>query len=72
MYPVDPLKQSSLVIYMVKNLPAMLETWVCSLCQEDPLDKGMAIHSSIPACRIPRIEGSGWLQPMGLQRVKHD
>ena len=42
---MDPLKWSSLVIYMVKNLPAMLETWVCSLCQEDPLDKGMAIHS---------------------------
>ena len=72
MYPVDPLKWSSLVVYMVKNLPAMPETRVCSLCQEDPLKKGMAIHSSIPACRIPWIEESGGLQPMGLQRVEHD
>ena len=66
MYPVDPLKWSSLVVYMVKNLPAMPETWVCFLCQEDPLEKEMAIHSSISACRIPWIEESGCLQTMGL------
>ena len=38
---------------MVKNLPAMRETWVRSLGQEDPLEKGKATHSSILACRIP-------------------
>ena len=41
------------VAQMVKNLPAMQETWVRSLGQEDPLEKGMAIHSSILAWRIP-------------------
>ena len=41
---------------MVKNLSAMQETWVRSLCQEDPLEKEMATHSSIPAWRIPWME----------------
>ena len=54
------------------NPPAMLETWVRSLGLEDPLEKGMATHSSILAWRIPRIEEPGGLQPMGLQRVGHD
>ena len=54
---------------MVKNLPTMQETWVLSLGQEDPLEKGMATHSSILAWRIPWTEESGRLQSMGSQRV---
>ena len=50
---------------MVKNLPAMLETWVPSLGQEEPLEKGMATHSSILAWRIPWTEEQGRLQSMG-------
>ena len=53
---------------MVKNLPAMLETWVRSLGQEDPLKKGMATHSNILAWRIPQTEDPGRLQSMGLQK----
>ena len=53
----------------VKNLPAMLETQVRSLGQEDPLEKGMASNSSILAWRIPWTEEPGGLQSMGLQRV---
>ena len=56
----------------VKNLPAMWETRACCLGQEDPLEKGMATHSSILAYRIPWIEESGKLQSMGSQRVGHD
>ena len=55
---------------MVKNPPAMQETWVRSLW-EDPLEKGMATHSSILAWRIPWTEEPGGLQSMGLQRVGH-
>ena len=51
---------------MVKNLPAMQETWVESLGQEDPLDKGMATHCSILACRIPWTEEPGGLQSNGV------
>ena len=57
---------------MVKNLPAMQETWVRALGQEDPLEKEMAIHSSILAWRIAWIEEPGGLQFMGSQRVRHD
>ena len=57
---------------MVKNLPAMQDTQFQPLDQEDPLEKGMATHSSILAWRIPRIEQPGGLQSMGLQRVGHD
>ena len=57
---------------MVKNPPAMQETWVQSLCQEDPLEKGMATHSSILAWRLPWIEEPGGLQHIGSQRVGHD
>ena len=57
---------------MVKNLPAMQEIWVRSLVQEDPLEKEIAIHSSVLAWRIPWTEGSGGLQSMGSQRVGHD
>ena len=57
---------------MVKNLPAMQETWVRSLGWEDSLKKGMATHCSILALRIPWTEDPGWLQSTGLQRVRHD
>ena len=57
---------------MVKNPPAMQETWVQVLDQEDPLERGMATHSSIIAWRIPWTEGPGGLQSMGLGRVRHD
>ena len=46
------------VAQMIKNLPAMQETWVLSLGQEDPLEKGMAAHSSILAWRIPMDRGA--------------
>ena len=57
---------------MVKNPPAIQETWVLSLGQEDSLEKGMVTHSSILAWRIPRTEEPGGLQSMGSQRVGHD
>ena len=57
---------------IVKNLPAMQESCVQSLGGEDPLEKGMATHSSIHAWRIPWIEEPGGLQSMGSQRVGHD
>ena len=56
----------------LKHLPAMQETWVQSLGQEDPLEKEMATHSSILAWRIPWMEEPGGLQSMGSQRVRHD
>ena len=52
---------------MVKSLPAMLETQVQSLGQEDPLEKEMATHSSILSWKIPWTREPGGLQPMGLQ-----
>ena len=57
---------------MSKNLPAMQETWVLSLGREDPLEEGMATHSSILAWRIPWTEEPGRLQSIGSQRVGHD
>ena len=54
----DRLTWASLVAWMVKNLPAMQETWVRSLGQEDPLEEGMATHSSILAWRIPTDRGA--------------
>ena len=57
---------------MVKNLAAMQETWVLSLGQEDPLEKGMATNSSILAWGTPWTEEPGGLQSVGLQRVRHD
>ena len=56
----------------LKLLPAMQETWVRSLGQEDPLEKEMATHSSILAWRIPWTEELGGLQSTGSQRVGHD
>jgi len=63
---------TSLVAQMVKNLPIMWEIWVWFLGWEDPLEEGMATHSSILAWRIPRTEEPGGLQSMGSQRVRHD
>ena len=57
---------------MVKSLPAMWETQIQSLGQEDPLKEGMATHSSILAWRIPWTEEPGGLQSTGSQRVRHD
>ena len=54
---------------MVKNLPAMQETHFQSLGQEDPLEKGMATHSSILAWRIPWVEAPGGLQSMGFKEL---
>ena len=63
---------ASRVTQMVKNLPAKWETWVWSLCLEDPLEEGMTTHSSILAWRILWTEESGRLQSMGSQRVGRD
>ena len=57
---------------MLKNLPAMWETWVQSLDDENPLEKEMATPSSILAWRIPWMEEPGGLQSSGSQRVGHD
>ena len=56
---------------MVKHLPAMQETQVCSLGQEDHLEKEKATHSSTLAWKIPWLEKPGRLQSMGSQRVGH-
>ena len=61
----------SLMAQMVKNLPAMWETWVQSRGQEGPLEEDMAIYSSILAWRIPGTDEPGRLQPIGLQTVGH-
>ena len=65
-------KEASLVAQTVKNLPAMPETQVQSLGRENPLEKGMASHSSILAWRIPWREETCGLQSMGSQRVGHN
>ena len=56
----------------IKTLPAMQETQVRSLSWEDPLEKGMATHSSILAWRIPWTEEPGELQPIRSGRVRHN
>ena len=61
-----------LVVQMIKNLPAMQETQVRSLGQEDPLEEGVATHSSFLAWRIAWTEDPGGLQSMGSQRVGED
>ena len=68
-----PLQYSwpSLVVQIVKNLPAMRETWVPSLGWDGPLEESMATHSSILTWRIPLTEKPGGLQSTGLQRVRH-
>ena len=62
----------SLLAQLVKNPPAMRETWVQSVGWEDPLEEGVTTHSSILAWRIPMDRGAWWLQSMGSQRVGHD
>ena len=63
---------ASLVAQMGKNPPAMWEMWVRSLGWEDPLEEGMATHSSTLAWRIPWTEGPCGLQSVGSQRIGHD
>ena len=63
---------ASVVAQMVKNLPAVQETWVPSPVWEDLLEKEMATHSSVLAWRIPGTTEPGGLQSMGLKRVGHD
>ena len=57
---------------VVKNLPAMWETWIQSLGQEDSLEKEMATHSRTLAWKIPWTEKPGRLQSLGLQKVGHN
>ena len=57
---------------VAQNLPAMQESWVQSLGQQDSLEEGMATHSSILAWKIPWTEELGRLQSMGSKRVRHD
>ena len=66
------MEWASLLTQMVNNLPAMQETRVQSLGQEDLPEKGMVTHSSILVWRIPRTEEPGGLQSLGSQRVRHD
>ena len=73
-FPLQVIIRTSLVAQMVKNLlqygrPGFQ---VQSLGWEDPLEKGMETHSSMLAWRIPQTEEPGGLQPMDLQRVRHD
>ena len=64
--------RASLMAQMAENPPVTQEIWVCSLGQEDPLEKGMATHSGILAWRIPWTEEPGGPQSIGLQKVRHD
>ena len=66
------MPRASLVAQMVKNLPAMQESWVQCLGPKDPLEKEMTTHFSILAWRIPWTEEPWGLQSTGLQRVGHD
>ena len=61
-----------LVAKMVKQLPAMRETWIRSLGRDDPLEEEMATHSSTFAWKIPWTEEPGRLQSMGSQRIGHN
>ena len=70
--PRYPSQWASLVAYMIKNPPAMLESWVRSLGWEDLLEEGMATYSSILAWRIPETEEPGGQLSMGSYRVRHD
>ena len=70
----DPREDTGLPWWLrqLKSLPAMWGIRVQSLGREDPLEKEMVTHSSIPAWRIPWTEKPGGLQSMKLQRVEHD
>ena len=70
--PFNLIIWASLVAQTVKRLPAMRETWVRFLGQEDPLEEEMAIHSSTLAWKIPWMEEHDRLQSMGSQRVRLD
>ena len=74
MIGADPNSEirASLVAQWVKSLPTMQESRVQSLGWEDPLEKEMAIHSSILAWKIPWTEDAGGLQSLGLQRIRHN
>ena len=71
-HALQPPECAFLVAQRLERLPAMWETWVRSLGQEDTLEKEMATHSSILAWRIPWVEEPGGLQSTGLLRVGHD
>ena len=71
-FVLSELSLASVVAQVVKNLPAMQETWVPSLGSEDPLEEDMATHASIVAWRIPWREEPGGLHSMGSQRVGHN
>ena len=71
-YVMELYGLASLVAQMVKNLPTVRETQVRSLGQKDPLEKGMATHSSILAWRILWTEEPDGLQSRGSQRVRHN
>ena len=66
---INTIIRASWVAQIVKNLPAMRETWVPSLGRDDPLEEGMATHSSSLTRRIPMDKGAWQLQSMGSQRV---
>ena len=66
------LNECHILAQKVKNLPAMQETQIQSLGWEDPMEKGVATHSSILAWRIPWVEEPGGLHSMGSQRVRHN
>ena len=66
------MQWASLVAQMVKNLPAVWETWVRSLDWEDTLEKEMATQASVLAWRIPWTEEPGGLQSMRLQKVGYN
>ena len=66
------MAKTSLMAQMVMNLPAVHENCIQSLGWKDPLEKGVATHSSILAWRVPWTEEPGGLQSMGSQRVRHD
>ena len=64
------LQETSLVAQLVKNPPEMQETWVQSLSGEDPLEKGLATHSSIPAWRVPVDRGAWWTTVVGVAKSR--
>ena len=68
----NSLVQASLVAQKVKNLPAVQETRVRSVGQEEPLEKGMATRSSILAWELLWTKEPDWLQSMGLQKTWHN
>ena len=65
LFSIPPPTRASVVAQLVKDLPAILETWVRSLCWEDPLEKGKARHCSILAWRIPWTIYSPWGRRVG-------